>query len=97
MRVQLLVNDRMRPGNKQASLTKLWNEVKVFVIEEDLLVFLPPNGMYPKLFSLGLNSLARVCGCVLAQHVSRLKIFFSIQCALNIIPNHLQLTTPKTP
>ena len=34
MRVQKLVNDRMRPGKKQASLTKLWNEVKVLVIEE---------------------------------------------------------------
>ena len=34
MRVQKLTNDRMRPGNKQASLTKLWDNVRVLVIEE---------------------------------------------------------------
>ena len=34
MRVQKLVNDRMRPGNKQAQLTRLWDQVKVLVIEE---------------------------------------------------------------
>ena len=34
MRVQKLANDRMRPGKKQASLTKLWDQVKVLVIEE---------------------------------------------------------------
>ena len=34
MRVQKLTNDRMRPGNKQASLTKFWDNVRVLVIEE---------------------------------------------------------------
>ena len=34
MRVQKLVNERMRPGNKQASLTRLWNRVRVLVVEE---------------------------------------------------------------
>ena len=34
MRVQKLSNDRMRPGNKQASLSKFWGQAKVLVIEE---------------------------------------------------------------
>jgi hypothetical protein len=34
MRVQKLTNDRMRPGNKQASLTKFWDHARVLVIEE---------------------------------------------------------------
>ena len=34
MRVQQLVNQKMRPGNKQAHLTRLWNSVRVLVIEE---------------------------------------------------------------
>jgi hypothetical protein len=34
MRVQKLSNDKMRPGNQQASLTKLWDRVRVLVIEE---------------------------------------------------------------
>ena len=34
MRVQKLVNEKMRPGNKLDSLSKLWGCVRVFVIEE---------------------------------------------------------------
>ena len=34
MRVQKLVNERMRPGTKQASLTKLWDDVRCLDIEE---------------------------------------------------------------
>jgi hypothetical protein len=34
MRVQKLSNDRLWPGNKQASLTKFWGQAKVLVIEE---------------------------------------------------------------
>jgi hypothetical protein len=34
MRVQKLTNDRMRPGNKQNVLTRVWNEVRVLIIEE---------------------------------------------------------------
>ena len=34
MRVQKLSNDKMRPGKKQATLTKLWDQVRVLVIEE---------------------------------------------------------------
>ena len=34
MRAQQLINPRMRPGNKQAHLTRLWNSVRVLVIEE---------------------------------------------------------------
>ena len=33
MRVQKLTNDMMRPGKKQASLTKTWDHVRVLVIE----------------------------------------------------------------
>ena len=34
MRVQQLVNPKMRPGNKQAQLTRVWDHVRVLVIEE---------------------------------------------------------------
>ena len=34
MRVQKYVNPKMRPGNKQSSLTRLWDKVMVLVIEE---------------------------------------------------------------
>ena len=34
MRVQQLINVKMRPGNKQAHLTRLWSSVRVLVIEE---------------------------------------------------------------
>ena len=34
MRIQKLTNDQMRPGNKQASLTKIWDHVRVLIIEE---------------------------------------------------------------
>ncbi len=34
MRVQELVNSKMRPGNKQQQLTRLWDTVRVLVIEE---------------------------------------------------------------
>ena len=34
MRVQQLINTKMRPGNKQKSLVRLWNQVRVLIIEE---------------------------------------------------------------
>lgn len=34
MRIQKLTNDLMRPGNKMASLERLWNEVRVLILEE---------------------------------------------------------------
>ena len=34
MRVQHLINPKMRAGEKQKSLTRLWNEVRVLIIEE---------------------------------------------------------------
>ena len=34
MRVQQLVNPKMRSGNKQGQLSRLWNQVRVLVIEE---------------------------------------------------------------
>lgn len=34
MRVQQLINSKMRPGDKQKHLTRLWNEVRVLIVEE---------------------------------------------------------------
>ena len=34
MRVQHLINAKMRAGNKQKQLTRLWNQVRVLIIEE---------------------------------------------------------------
>jgi len=34
MRIQKLTNDKMRPGNKLDSLARLWNEVRVLIMEE---------------------------------------------------------------
>eukprot|EP00974_Lingulodinium_polyedra_P001231 117800-Lingulodinium_polyedra.AAC.1 len=34
MRVQQLVNHKMRPGKKQKVLTKLWERVRVLIVEE---------------------------------------------------------------
>ena len=34
MRVQHLINTKMRPGNKQKQLVRLWNQVRVLIIEE---------------------------------------------------------------
>ena len=34
MRIQKLTNDQMRSGNKQASRAKIWDHVRVLIIEE---------------------------------------------------------------
>jgi hypothetical protein len=34
MRVQKMINSRMRPGDKATALERVWRNVKVLVIEE---------------------------------------------------------------
>ena len=45
MRVQRLENPKMRPGNKQKSLTRLWDKCMVLVIEEISMVSAPLYNM----------------------------------------------------
>ena len=47
MRVQQLVNPKMRAGNKRGQLSRLWSQVRVLVVEEVGMVAAELRGFYP--------------------------------------------------
>ena len=60
MRVQQLINVKMRPGHQQAHLTRLWNSVRVLVIEEISMVAAASYNMVDFRSMCGRSSLPRL-------------------------------------